>query len=116
MDQVNRSCLEHPVEKVSQSPYAPLATFEPVVVAKDLNDAYFLDVFDVNKDSLPDVVSHGLGFGKVVWHENPGLENGRNGQYDYPEWPEHYITTLSIPVAMDHADIDGDGWMIFSTE
>lgn len=114
MDQVNRSCLSNPLEEVPVTPESSDASFEVVSVAKDLNDAYFIDEFDVNNDGHPDLVTYGLGLGKVVWHENPGLENGRGGDYDYPDWKQHYIGNFSVPVPMDHADIDGDGFVDFA--
>jgi hypothetical protein len=71
--------------------------FEKVVVADKLNDGYWVEAVDINKDHKPDLVTSGLTEGKVVWYENP-------------TWNEHYITTLPKPVALDHSDIDGDGW------
>jgi len=114
MDQVNRSCLSEPLAEVPETPEGSDASFEAVSVAKDLNDAYFIDSFDVNNDDRPDIVTYGLGLGKVVWYENPGLENGRDGDYDYQNWEEHYIANFSVPVPMVHADIDGDGFEDFA--
>ncbi len=72
--------------------------FEPVLVADDLEDGYWLEAVDITGDGKPDLVASGLALGEVVWYENPS-------------WEKHHIATFPKPVALDHADIDGDGNM-----
>jgi hypothetical protein len=76
----------------------PMPEFEQVLVADKLEDGYWVQAVDVNGNGKPDLVTSGLAIGEVVWYENP-------------TWKKHPIATLPKPVAMDSADIDGDGRM-----
>ena len=71
--------------------------FEKVVVADKLKDGYWIQAVDINGDGKPDLVTSGLALGEVYWYENPS-------------WKRRLIATLPKPVAMDCADIDGDGY------
>ncbi len=70
--------------------------FEPELVEADLADGYWIQAVDVNGDGRPDLVTSGLAEGHLVWYENPG-------------WARHPIRTLTRPVALDQADVAGDG-------
>src|SRR4051795_7465815 len=70
--------------------------FEKVLVADKLQDGYWIQAVDINGDGKPDLVTSGLALGEVYWYENPS-------------WQRRLIGTLPKPVAMDVADIDGDG-------
>eukprot|EP00897_Mesotaenium_endlicherianum_P007683 jgi/Mesen1/6943/ME000036S06271 len=72
-------------------------TFVPEVLAANVSDSYFIEGVDVNNDGLTDVIHYGLRYGEVVWFENPS-------------WKKRSLALLSVPVGMDHADVDGDGW------
>src|SRR3954454_12548364 len=71
--------------------------FEQIVVEDNLKDGYWIDAVDINGDGKPDLVASGLAIGELVWYENPS-------------WQKHQIRQLSKPVAMNHADLDGDGF------
>jgi hypothetical protein len=75
-----------------------LANFEQIIVEKDFSDGYWLETFDVNGDAKPDLVATGLAKGDIYWYENP-------------TWKKRRINQLPKPVAMDHIDLDGDGWI-----
>ena len=70
--------------------------FEAEVVARDLEDGYWIQAADIDGDGRLDLVTSGLAIGEVVWYRNP-------------DWGRKPIATLPKPVALDHADIDGDG-------
>jgi hypothetical protein len=70
--------------------------FEEVLVADNLKDGYWLQAVDINGDGMPDLVASGLALGHIVWYENP-------------TWRERAIADFPKPVALDHADVDGDG-------
>ena len=70
--------------------------FEQVLVEDNLKDGYWIAPVDINGDGKPDLIASGLAIGEIVWYENPG-------------WKKHRITTLPKPVALDAADIAGDG-------
>lgn len=76
--------------------------FEPVLVADNLEDGYWLEAVDINGDGKPDLVASGLAIGEVVWYENPS-------------WKKHPIAKFPKPVALDQADVDGDGRLDFAT-
>jgi len=71
--------------------------FEPVLVAEDLKDGYWLEAVDVTGNGTPDLVASGLALGELVWYENPS-------------WKKHHIASFPKPVSLDKADIDGDGY------
>lgn len=77
-------------------PKSQVPRFEEVLVADKLKDGYWLEPVDINGDGKPDLVASGLALGEVVWYENP-------------TWEKHAIATFPKPVALDQADIDGDG-------
>lgn len=90
------------------SPSTALAAtpnFEEILVADNLPDGYWVEAFDVNNDSLPDLVTSGLAVGEVDWYENPGDLTPSS------VWTKHPIITLPKPVAIAHTDIDEDGWI-----
>jgi hypothetical protein len=72
--------------------------FEPEVVQKDLEDGYWIEAVDVTGNGRPDLVTSGLAVGDVAWYENPG-------------WQKRPVASFPKPVALDKADIDGDGRM-----
>lgn len=79
--------------------------FEQILVQDNLKDGYWVEAFDVNNDGRPDLVTSGLAIGEVAWYENPGVfTQGKT-------WEKHIMKTLPKPVAIAHADIDGDGWV-----
>ncbi len=103
-----------------QSPSMALAAtphFEELLIEDGLKDGYWVEAFDVNNDSRPDLVTSGLAVGEVAWYENPGNLTQNS------TWTKHIIidgcpqgtdgcddkTTLSQAVAVAHADIDEDG-------
>ncbi|MEN8906144.1 MAG: VCBS repeat-containing protein, partial [Clostridiales bacterium] len=61
------------------------------------NDGYWLEPLDINRNGRLDLIGYGLGLGEVTWYKNP-------------DWTKHHITTLSGPVGMHHADINGNGF------
>ena len=89
------------------SPSAALAEtphFEEILVADKLDDGYWVEAFDVNNDSRPDLVTSGLAVGEVAWYENPGNLTPQS------QWTKHIIINLPKPVALEHRDINEDGW------
>ncbi len=70
--------------------------FEEVLVEDNLKDGYWIAPVDISGDGKPDLIASGLAVGEIVWYENPS-------------WRKHRIVTLPKPVALDCADIDGDG-------
>ncbi|MGK7881967.1 MAG: FG-GAP repeat domain-containing protein [Crocosphaera sp.] len=84
---------------------AATPNFEEIVVADNLEDGYWVEAFDVNNDSRPDLVTSGLAVGEVAWYENPGDFTPQ------AQWTKHVMATFPKPVALDHTDIDDDGWI-----
>lgn len=86
------------IEREHRAPSGPaIPVFESVLVEGNLKDGYWIDAVDLNNDSKPDLIASGLAVGEVVWYENPS-------------WKKRIIAKLDKPVAMDWADIDGDGY------
>ena len=79
--------------------------FEEILVDGNVEDGYWIEAFDVNNDSKPDLVTSGLAVGEVAWYENPGDLTPQS------QWAKHTMITLPKPVAMDHIDIDEDGFI-----
>lgn len=76
----------------------PAPYFEEVLVADNLQDGYWIEAVDITGDGRPDLVASGLAVGDVVWYENPS-------------WQERPVASFPKPVALHHADVDGDGRM-----
>ena len=79
--------------------------FEQILIEDNLDDGYWVDAFDINNDSRPDLITSGLAVGEVAWYENPGNLTPSS------QWTKHQIVTLPKPVALVHEDIDEDGWL-----
>ena len=75
---------------------AATPNFEEIVVADNLEDGYWVEAFDVNNDSRPDLVTSGLAVGEVAWYENPGDFTPQT------QWTKHVMATFPKPVALDH--------------
>jgi hypothetical protein len=91
-----------------QAPSIALAAtpnFEEILIEDNLDDGYWVEAFDVNNDSKPDLVTSGLAVGEVAWYENPGDLTPSS------QWTKHHIMTLPKPVPVIHQDIDEDGWI-----
>lgn len=80
------------------APLPPItAPFRIHIIAQNISGGYALLAVDLNKDHKTDVVALGLSADSLVWFENP-------------YWIPHVITTQAPKmVAMDSADLDGDG-------
>lgn len=85
--------------------FAAAPSFEEILIADNLPDGYWVEAFDVNNDSRPDLVTSGLAVGEIAWYENPGDFSPGT------QWPKHIIATLPKPVPVVHTDIDEDGWI-----
>jgi hypothetical protein len=72
--------------------------FERQLIEDRRMDGYWIEAFDINNDSKPDLVAYGLNMGEVNWYKNPG-------------WQKQSIEKFIGPVGMHHGDIDQDGWM-----
>lgn len=70
--------------------------FERQLIEDHRKDGYWIEAFDINNDSKPDILGYGLNAGEVCWFKNP-------------DWEKTLITTLPGPVGMHHADINGNG-------
>lgn len=75
----------------------PQPYFERHLVEDRRLDGYWIEAFDIDNDSKPDIVGYGLNVGEVNWYQNP-------------DWKKINISKFLGPVGMHHADIDGDGW------
>jgi hypothetical protein len=75
----------------------PQPYFERQLVEDRRQDGYWIEAFDINNDSKPDIVGYGLNRGEVNWYQNP-------------DWKKTLITKFIGPVGMHHADIKGNGW------
>lgn len=71
--------------------------FERQLVEDRRLDGYWIEAFDINNDSKPDIVGYGLNLGEVTCYQNP-------------DWKKTKISKFLGPVGMHHADINGDGW------
>ena len=85
-------------QAASATPPPPItAPFRIHVIADNMTGGYALLTVDLNKDHKTDIVALGLSSESLVWYENP-------------YWIPHVITTQAQKmVAMDYADLDGDG-------
>lgn len=85
-------------QAANATPPPPItAPFRIHVIADNMTGGYALLTVDLNKDHKTDIVALGLSSESLVWYENP-------------YWIPHVITTLAQKmVAMDYADLDGDG-------
>ncbi|GLW29440.1 FG-GAP repeat domain-containing protein [Actinoplanes regularis] len=70
--------------------------FVTTVIDADPRDGYWVQAVDVDGDGRLDLVASGLTNGEVVWYQNPG-------------WQRRTIATLQKPVALEAADLTGDG-------
>lgn len=86
---------------VYQVPAAPLAAFDAVRIGEKLADSYFAMSVDINGDGRKDIVTSGLG--------RPGISLAEVDWYENPTWQRHVIGRFDVPVALDAADVDGDG-------
>jgi hypothetical protein len=70
--------------------------FAPEIVEAGLTDGYWIQAVDIDGDGRPDILTSGLGEGRVSWYQNPG-------------WEKRLIHELPRPVALDQGDIAGAG-------
>ena len=70
--------------------------FSPQVIEPELYGGYWVEAFDINSDSLPDLMSFGLTQEDVTWHKNP-------------DWLRLPVAKFELPVGMDHFDVNKDG-------
>ncbi len=75
----------------------PQPHFERQLVEDRRQDGYWIESFDIDNDSKPDLVGYGLNLGELHWYQNPG-------------WKRTTISKFLGPVGMHHADVNGDGW------
>lgn len=88
---------------------APAKTyFKPVVVSDKLEDGYWVEAADFDNDGDTDLIGYGLTMGKITLYENPGNDQLDKG---YASWKKRVVKELREPVGIDHADIDGDGFL-----
>ncbi|MCT7953153.1 hypothetical protein NG798_25470 [Ancylothrix sp. C2] len=72
--------------------------FKAETVANNLREGYWIESVDVNQDSQPDLVGHGLSSGELYWYENP-------------KWERHLMQDkITMPVGADTQDINNDGF------
>ncbi|KAI0084960.1 hypothetical protein BDY19DRAFT_987261 [Irpex rosettiformis] len=79
------------------------------LVAKPLPDGYWVQAFPYShKHKHPDLIGYGLGFqstpSTIRVFNNPLNESGSAG------WKVSGVASLEFPVAMDYADLTGDGY------
>ncbi|GGK40220.1 hypothetical protein GCM10010124_36200 [Pilimelia terevasa] len=70
--------------------------FRTTVIDADPRDGYWVHAVDIDGDGRMDLVASGLTHGEVVWYQNPS-------------WQRRTIATMDKPVALDSADLTGDG-------
>ena len=70
--------------------------FERQLVEDKREDGYWIEAFDIDKDSKIDILGYGLGVGEVNWYQNPS-------------WYKRTIAKYLGPVGMHHGDINQDG-------
>ena len=70
--------------------------FERQLVEDKRGDGYWIEAFDIDGDSKPDLVGYGLGLGEVNWYQNPN-------------WHKRNIAKYLGPVGMHHGDVNQDG-------
>ncbi|WP_044208102.1 VCBS repeat-containing protein [Flammeovirga sp. OC4] len=70
--------------------------FKKITLAENQKDGYWISAIDINGNGKLDIVTSGLAEGEVVWYENP-------------TWEKRLIAKFPEPVAIDVADIAGNG-------
>lgn len=70
--------------------------FERQLIEDKRGDGYWIEAFDIDQDSRPDLVGYGLGLVEVNWYQNP-------------TWKKRMIAKYLGPVGMHHADLTGNG-------
>jgi hypothetical protein len=73
-----------------------IPSFEKVTLAENQLDGYWISAIDINGNGKLDLITSGLAEGEIVWYENPG-------------WKKRVIARFSEPVALDFADLTGNG-------
>ncbi|MCF6283396.1 MAG: VCBS repeat-containing protein [Candidatus Polarisedimenticolaceae bacterium] len=100
--------------------------FKSILISEDFEfeDSYLLTAADFTNDGYPDIITYGLGgydpetntpfVTDIYLFTNPKVSLDDGSQ----TWKSEVIYSLQTPVAIDHADIDGDGWVdiLMSTE
>ncbi len=84
--------------RTGEVPLPPItAPFRIHIIAQNISGGYALLATDLNHDGKTDIVALGLSADSLVWFENP-------------YWIPHVITSAAPKmVALDAADLDGDG-------
>ena len=74
-------------------------SFTSNLVADYLREGYWLESPDVNNDSKPDLVAHGLSAGELYWYDSSD------------NWSRHLMQDkIPMPVGAHYADLNGDGF------
>ncbi len=96
----------------TSTPIETIGSFEDVVVDGNVTDSYFSLAVDINKDGRFDIVKLNLGLAAGARGPNdpPQDQPGQIVWYENPSWKKREIASLSVPVSMHHADVDGDGY------